>query len=57
MPATDIDLLERELSARLGPPVPVSSPTEVDIVWSRRGVEIALALEHIPERSLRRVWN
>ena len=49
MPGTDIDVLERELSARLGPPVPVSSPAEVDVVWSRRGVEIALAREHIPE--------
>ena len=57
MPGTDIDVLERELVARLGPPVPVSSPAEVDVVWSRRGVEVALAREHIPERSLRRVWN
>lgn len=57
MPGTDVDVLERELIARLGQPVPVGSPSEVGAVWSRRGVEIALAREHVQERSLRRVWN
>lgn len=57
MPGTYIGVLERELMARLGQPVPVGSPSEVGAVWSRRGVEIALAREHVQERSLRRVWN
>ena len=57
MPGTDIDVLENELSARLGAPVPVSSPSEVDVVWSPRGLEIALARGQVAERSLRRVWT
>ncbi len=58
MPESPVAAFERALTDALAQrPAPAAVPAEVDAVWSRRGVEVALARTAIPERSLARVWT
>ena len=57
MADTPIETFERELGRKLGKPVPARKPGEVSFVWDTQGLEVALARDPIPARSLVRVWR